>query len=180
MFGEFKRSYSIYEINEIEKYIKLLISPVKNGKATAFFTPKNFGKLLRTDLPLGNFTFKAHNNISERSIFICTGSGISPVLNIFKDMKEIPKNVTVYWGVKKYCEKVIEVSNLFRKNIKIYLSRETNSSEHNLGRLNFELILEKGSINNWYLIGNPKMIENFSHEIKKLPSNPNVFKDPFV
>lgn len=179
-FGEFKRSYSIYNIDFLNNYIQLLISPIEKGRATTFFSKKNEGILLRCEIPLGAFYYRTPKHLKERSIFVCTGSGIAPILNIYQEIFDKPDNIFVYWGVKKYCDKVSEVENIFGDLIKIFISDKSHNIGKKIGRVKFEDIPNAESIENWYLVGNPNMISDFYEQLIKLKNKPFIYKDPFV
>jgi NAD(P)H-flavin reductase len=179
-FDNFYRSYSILKIDEENNLIYLLLSPVSNGQATRYFDSNPIGQVLRAVIPQGSFTFREHTSEIDRSIFICTGSGIAPVCNMFSHLHTVPKGVMVYWGVRNCCEKVEEIKEFFGNNISIYISQDHSKIRHKTGRISWNDLLDKELVSNWYLVGNPEMISDFNNSIQSLGNGAKIFKDPFV
>ena len=177
--GNATRSYSICALDDERKLIKLLISPVANGVATQFFMGNPVGQIIRIELPFGTFVYREPEIIDALSVYVCTGSGIVPVLNTFDQENGIPENVRVYWGIRYNCSKVQEIVKRYPSNLITFVSQEQTASNLEPGRVSFSKIQELERVVAWYLVGNPDMIEEFSSKIEKLNKNNKIYKDPF-
>lgn len=175
-----KRSYSICEINDNKKRLKIIISPVEAGVGSEYFASKPIGDKLRVEIPLGSFVYRNPRNDNTLSAYVCTGSGIAPIINTFNDGNGVPQNVSIYWGVRDYCEMVAKVYSRFNGRIKLFVSGSGAQDNHEKGRVNWERIDCFSSIDSWYLVGNPQMIDEFSFQIKKLEQKVKIYSDPFV
>ena len=157
-----KRSYSICELNNHKKVLTLIISPVLGGVVTEYFATSPIGQKIRVEIPLGSFVYREPNNSNILSAYVCTGSGIVPLMNTFDGGRTLPQNVCVYWGVRKNCEMVSKIHLASTGKIKIFISSSDTFHTHETGRLRWESIDQRESIENWYLVGNPQMIDDFS------------------
>lgn len=179
-FGNFKRSYSIYKLDNLNKVIELLVSPVTDGRANSYFLDEiNIGNVLRADIPLGSFTYRKINGNSQSSVFICTGSGIAPIINIWDNFESELKKSYIYWGIRQKCEISDKIIEHFGSSIKVFYSQESKIRNHHEGRVTWESIENKDIVDYWYLAGNPNMLDYFLLKIKTLSHRPKAYLDYF-
>jgi CDP-4-dehydro-6-deoxyglucose reductase len=116
-----RRSYSIANANVERLGIELHIRAYEGGVMTSYwFGQAKENDLLRLDGPVG--TFFLRNLAGLNLVFLATGTGIAPVKSMLESLaglpKEIsPKTVSVIWGVRKFEDLYIDVSEICSGNI---------------------------------------------------------------
>ena len=109
----------------------------------------------------GDFILQKNSN---QKIFIATGTGLAPIFKMMSAIPDIPKKL--YFSVSTeeeifYQDELAQIPNL--ENVS-YISREKVDG-YREGRMKFEDI-EASENAEFYLCGNPQMVENFVTEIK--------------
>lgn len=96
----FFRSYSIMSPPSQKKVISTCIKLVPTGRATPWLTTVAEGADISMMGPLGKFTF--HENTEKKSIFIATGTGITPLRCMIEDQLEKGNtdNMHLIWGFR--------------------------------------------------------------------------------
>lgn len=100
---ELRRSYSIcsapYE-NNLKVGIKKVIDGRFSTYANDFLKP---GEVLDVMVPMGNFTTKLDSKASRKYCFFASGSGITPIISIIKNIlhEEKKSEITLFYGNKK-------------------------------------------------------------------------------
>ena len=109
----------------------------------------------------GDFILQENTN---PKIFIATGTGLAPIFKMMNAIPDIPKKL--YFSVSTedeifYQDELAKIPNLENSS---YVSREKVDG-YREGRMKFEDI-EAPANAEFYLCGNPQMVENFVTEIK--------------
>ena len=176
------RSYSIYKNDNIGKTIEILCSSAINGLASDYLRSSDaINSILRVDFPKGTFQLKK-SKLNQKHFFVCTGTGISPVLNIVNNHKGNNLKYKIFWGVKEACKFSKHIKDLLGNDIEIYYSRSPSNDTGKSGRLPIsEIIDESFNDKKWYVCGNPEMIKDFENiMITRGLDTTLVMKDPFI
>lgn len=93
------------ELDKNEEYWVFLISTRSGGFASQFFEteePKNINKNFLAIAPMGRFTLLSDDPFRTK-IFICTGTGLAPIINMLKQTWEkFPKAKTeLFFGISQ-------------------------------------------------------------------------------
>ena len=180
IFEGFSRSYSIYEVDHLFHEISILIVPKDSGQATSvLFAEQNLNSIFRINFPKGSFSLNDEDK--AQPIFICTGTGIAPVLNMLADRDDIKKTSKIYWGVRSRCAYTERIQSQFAEKVEIYFSKEISNQHGRNKRLPLSQIIKKQEKKcSWYVCGNSEMISNFEQELSNSKrAKDAVFKDPF-
>lgn len=180
LFQNFVRSYSIYDVNAELNEFSILIMPNNSGKASKLLTDKDqLGSIFKFKGPKGAFIVE--ENTSHKKIFICTGTGIAPVINILRNTKLLANQYKVYWGVRQNCSFTKRIQDEFDGVIEIFFSRVKTDNYGSKGRLPFSQIIKSHqSACNWYLCGRHEMILDFENKLRAEDRiTEKVLKDPF-
>jgi CDP-4-dehydro-6-deoxyglucose reductase len=180
IFEGFSRSYSIYEVDHSLHEISILIVPKDSGRATSvLFAEENLNSIFRINFPKGSFSLNDEDK--AQPIFICTGTGIAPVLNMLANRDDIKIISKIYWGVRSRCEYTERIQSQFSEQVEIYFSQEISDQHGRNMRLPLSQIIKKQEKErSWYVCGNAEMISNFEQELAiSKRAKDTVFKDPF-
>ena len=139
----------------------------------------NLNSIFRINFPKGSFSLNDEDK--AQPIFICTGTGIAPVLNMLADRDDIKKTSKIYWGVRSRCAYTERIQSQFAEKVEIYFSKEISNQHGRNKRLPLSQIIKKQEKKcSWYVCGNSEMISNFEQELSNSKrAKDAVFKDPF-
>ena len=157
--GVFRRQYSVAK--QTPHSATFLIKIKLNGRGGKILTEKKSGDEMNLIGFFGDFILQENTN---PKIFIATGTGLAPIFKMMSAIPDIPKKL--YFSVSTaeevfYQDKLSKIPNL--ENFS-YISREKVDG-YREGRMKFEDI-EASENAEFYLCGNPQMVENFVTEIK--------------
>jgi CDP-4-dehydro-6-deoxyglucose reductase len=178
-----KRSYSLGTNKVISNTIELHIKKVEKGIFSDFlFNVLKENQLLRFYGPLGTFFVR---DSKQPIIFLCTGSGFSPVKSMVEQLIESnsERQVYIYWGgryrtdlysflpkqwVKEY--KNINFTSVYSKETKLMKGEAKGYCQH-------EVLKQHQNLNGYevYACGSDQMI----HDAKKLFINHGLQNDKF-
>ena len=156
----FRRQYSVAK--QTKNSATFLIKIKSNGRGGKILTEKKSGDEMNLIGFFGDFILQENTN---PKIFIATGTGLAPIFKMMSAIPDIPKKL--YFSVSTaeeifYQDELVQIPNL--QNFS-YISREKVDG-YREGRMKFEDI-EAPENAEFYLCGNPQMVENFVTEIKK-------------
>jgi all-trans-retinol 13,14-reductase len=127
------RDYSI--ASSEGKEITLLVSTRTGGKGSAFAALVQPGTVTQIELPLGEFHLQENG---RRKIFVATGTGIAPLLPMFRDLRETEGTgrARLYFGSRVNAE---NIAGSLVRNVPLEVincvSRETPESGGFAGRV---------------------------------------------
>ena len=181
-FGDESRSYSIFDVKKNTNQIIIILTPVIDGMFSKILTsPTNIGERLKIALPLGNF-FLRDSALVQKKIFICSGSGISPIYNMTKILSTKERqNIEIYWTLRHKCDFSDIIKTEFGSMIQIFCTQDLHQTPgYRSGRLDLSSIVTKVSQPQIYVAGNPLLIDDVvdlcdSHAIDQK----NIFLDYF-
>jgi len=167
--GLTSRPYSIASsIND--NHISLIIKKIPNGYVSNYLYNLKDGDCVKVSKPYGWFTPGSKDN----SVFISTGTGISPFMASIRSNCIKPKNM--YIGVRKLKDIEYYLPYLLSQcNLRICVSGETNIYG-NRCRVTDELLRDIKQYDvdtNFYLCGNNDMIEDCSFILTSNGFNPS-------
>lgn len=181
-YGNESRSYSIFNVKRKTNQIVLILTPVDNGMFTKILSSVvNIGERFKVTLPLGNF-FLRNSDFEKKKIFICSGSGISPILNMIKILSaEERQNVKIYWIIRHKCEFSDLIKTELRSLIEIFCTRDLDqTTKYHTGRPDLKFIISGVSNAQLYVAGNPLLIDDVVELCKLYSVNQkNIFLDYF-
>ncbi len=151
--GTFFRSYSIAKTEN--KHYTFLVKLVPNGRGSSQLNALQVGADIRIRGIFGEFKL-AHT--TNPKIFIATGTGLAPIINM---ACSLPENIqkSLYFSVSMlgdmfYTEELRAIKNL---DLHLCVSRE-DVAGCTFGRIDIDTI-EAPLETEWYLCGNPQMME---------------------
>lgn len=182
------RSYSlanpVSEINEIELHIK----KVENGKMSKYwFEDAKKDDLLRFKGPLGTFFLREVK--SKNLIFLATGTGISPIMSMYKTINkniqnESPKSISIFWG-NRFKEDFYYGKEDF-KNADLFFQTLSKKDSNWKGEIGYVQNVLKEKIKDFnhveiYACGSINMIKDTKKTLEKKDCVSNKFySDAFV
>ena len=174
--GDFTRSYSIADSSG--SHFTLCVKIVENGRGGSFLTQLKNGARVSFLGPSGSFYLQ---DTSAPKVFIATGTGLAPMMEM---LKRCPENIekTVIFGVRN--EKDLFYQNELQKypNTRVIstISRASEAWHGAIGRVTDYLydIPKNAEV---YICGNPAMVDSVIEELDQQnhPSD-NVFHEVFV
>ena len=179
-----RRSYSIVSTPDNDHGFEIVAEMVPAGAGSAFLAALHPGDGVEVLAPLGRFTVTS-DTVSQKLLFVATGSGIAPVYSMITDLlvnKRETRPMRLHWGMKNE-------ANLFWFDNFMRLSEEHENfvfdqvlSEPGegwdlcTGHVQDCLIrdLGKPGLAEWevYICGNPKMVEEVDELVAKLGAKP--------
>ncbi|MGO4820106.1 MULTISPECIES: 2Fe-2S iron-sulfur cluster-binding protein [unclassified Flavobacterium] len=179
---EIRRAYSICSAPDSGE-LRIAVKAVKNGAFSQFANTKlKAGDVLEVGTPEGKFSFEPHAERQKNYAAFVSGSGITPVLSIIKDvLKNEPKSSFVLVYGNKTPEETIFHQELHDLHLK-YVSRffvhyvysQAKVEEALFGRIekstvNFVLNNKHAALDfdKFYLCGPEAMIETVSTVLKE-------------
>lgn len=169
--GLFHRSYSI--ISNKSNKITLAIKRKPDGRGSKRLALINISEKVKIAWAYGKFLFR---NTWALSVFIATGTGLSPILSFLESTPEQKK--VLYIGAQTasnlfYMDRIAKIPNL---ETHVYLSREQNPKYKNW-RINVAAFTYP-SDTNFYICGNPALIAD-SRWILLEKGYKNIFYESF-
>jgi ring-1,2-phenylacetyl-CoA epoxidase subunit PaaE len=173
---EIRRSYSICAAPH-ENELRVAIKKVEDGLFSNYANNDlKVGDTLQVMTPAGHFTYSKNNTEAKQYIAFVSGSGITPVLSIVKDiLHNQPKsNFTLVYGNKNlasiiFKEELEALKNMYTNRLQVIhiLSRERLEVDLNYGRIDaqkcdklFEKLLDINTFEEAFLCGPEEMILN--------------------
>ncbi len=159
-FWDFERSYSV--VKQEKNILTFVIKLKKDWKASEVLKKSKLWDKLKFNWIFWKFILK---NTKNPKVFIATGTGLSPIINMLNNSKEVEK--TLFFWVQKesdlfYINKLEKIKKL---NLEIFLSREENNKYNywriNLSKHNFSKNTEFYICwNNWLVEDSKKYLSN--------------------
>lgn len=191
---EVKRAYSICTSPFELPFLGIAVKRTKDGFSSDYFVNDiKEGDILKSLLPLGNFTISPDKNL-ERNIFLFAGgSGITPLMSMLKSVlqEESKSKVTLFYG-NRYEDSIIlkdELNKLVERysgRLKIFysVSKPTLGFNGIKGRLTRDVLINKISENNltfdekseFYMCGPSGMMEEVVKALKTFGINESEIK----
>ena len=183
--GNFRRSYSIANSQQLSEKIELHIREVENGEMSRYwFNEAKQNDLLRFEGPFGTFCLR--EKPQQHLVFLATGTGIAPVKAILEDLniQGDSRQIHLYWG-GRHPQDIYwtpEFANI-RVNFHPTLSRAQQSWTGRRGYIQDVLLADKIDLSNAvvYACGSDQMIHSAQ---TLLTSNgldsKNFYSDAFV
>jgi ring-1,2-phenylacetyl-CoA epoxidase subunit PaaE len=173
---EIRRSYSICSAPH-EKELRVAIKTVEDGVFSNYANKlMRVGENLEVMTPTGHFTYSKNNASQKNYIAFVSGSGITPVMSIIKDIlyTQSKSTFTLVYGNKNlasiiFKEELESLKNIYTNRLQIIhiLSRERLEVDLNYGRIDtakceklFEKLLDISTFNEAFLCGPEEMILN--------------------
>ena len=114
-----RRAFSISKIID-ENHYELLIQQV--GTGTTILRNKLVGQKLGVLGPLGS-SFNIQMAKDKEVSIVAGGIGIAPVFFLYNSLKDIARNITIYYGAQSK-DNIVDLSELNTKNADIKISTE--------------------------------------------------------
>lgn len=109
---EERRAYSLCSSSDTDKDIKIGVKRVKNGKVSTFINANlKAGDRVEVMPPNGNFTVKLNQDNKKDYYLFGGGSGITPLLSIFKSVAEMEPKSRVFLYYQNRNEESIMFEN---------------------------------------------------------------------
>lgn len=160
--GNFRRQYSVS--HEEKNSIHFLIKIVENGRAGKIFKNLQTGDEINLVGFFGDFLLQ---NTPTPKVFIATGTGLSPIYRMMKSIPNVEKKLFLSVSAKNDIFYEKQLRSLPNLELHYFVSRESveNFREN---RMTINYILENATIDSeFYLCGNPDMIENMVSGLQK-------------
>ena len=184
---DIRRAYSIS--SSPEEGLEVGVKLVQGGLMSTFLNRElKSGDTLKVMPPVGNFVLDVNDSNSNSYVGICSGSGITPILSMIKNVLKLESNssFTLIYGNKSvdstmFLEELNALDKLFGDRLKIinlYSREKVNGAfegrvdESNLNNI-FNLSKEIFSSDSYFLCGPGDMIETVSSflESKEIDKN---------
>ena len=194
-----RRAYSIS--SSPEEGLEVGVKLVQGGLMSTFLNRElKLGDTLKVMPPVGDFVLDVNNNNSNSYVGICSGSGITPILSMIKNVLKLESNssFSLIYGNKSvdstmFSEELNALDKLFGDRLRIinlYSREKVNGAlegridEGNLNNI-FNLSKEIFSSDSYFLCGPGDMIETVSSfleskEIDKNKINFELFSSPTI
>lgn len=181
------RSYSIASSASERDSIKLIVSIGHRGLGSDFINNAQVGDQMEFVGPSGRFVLP--EQLSDKLIFVATGTGLAPILSMLFKLKEdgYKGRVELLFGVRDHSESFYEkvLSDLFtslqNSDYKICFSQESgvDGSHFEIGRVTSFLTIDKNA--QYYICGNPFMVQDVSQTLlsQEVPSQ-NIYHEKFT
>lgn len=179
-----RRSYSIASSSDDNHGFHILAEIIEGGKGSEYLKNVQVGEVVEVMAPLGRFviqdnklTSQQTNELSNKLLFVATGSGIVPIYSMINDLlinKHETRQVRLHWGMRSE-ENLFWIDNFERlmeayPNFVFDLVLSQPGSEWNMCsghvqdclRRDFPLAHSTSSgLQGWegYVCGSPEMVE---------------------
>ena len=192
-----RRAYSIS--SSPEEGLEVGVKLVEGGKMSTFLNKQlKEGEVLQVMPPVGSFTLQVNDSNSNSYVGICSGSGITPILSMIKNVLKFESNssFSLIYGNKTiestmFSEELKLLVEQFDDRFKIFklYSRESIDSaldgridDVNLNKI-FDLSKNMSTSDSYFICGPGDMIETVSSfleskEIDKNKINFELFSSP--
>ncbi len=171
---EIRRSYSVCSA-PYEQELRVAIKAVPEGKFSNYAnTQLTIGEAIEVMTPTGHFTYDATDSKNKNYIAFASGSGITPVLSILKELLNANSGntFTLVYGNKNlasiiFKETLEALKNIYTNQLQVIhvLSRERLEVDLNYGRIDndkcnqlFEKLLDIHKYDEAFLCGPESMI----------------------
>lgn len=169
--GEFSRSYSI--VKQIENSLTFCVK-LGGGRGARILSGLKVGQELGFWGVFGDFILK---ETPYTKVFIATGTGIAPIMNMMRNMKDgIEKHL--YFGVSKQEDTFYrkDISEISWVHANFYLSQE-EAEWYIHGRVDVTSFTFPKETE-FYLCGNPNMVQSATEWLEKLGYT-SIFSEKF-
>lgn len=179
------RAYSIMENPANKDQLQVAVKKVEGGRGSTWLQTVKEGDTLDILYPLGYFGFP--DNLSENLVFVATGTGVVPILNLAENLPNTDANVKFYFGVRNekdlfYEERINKIKEKIPNfQATITLSQPSEKYQGNVGRVTKFIEEETFPANTQFFIcGNGHMIKAVKQiaENKGVPTK-NIFYEDF-
>lgn len=126
----YARAYSVASSPKTLPNFSLIIGNVKEGIGTSYFQKLRIGDVISFSDAKGKFVLPSDVNGITNLTFICTGTGLAPVMSMIEDIKDKDFHITLLFGTRDKESLICEdwMQDMKKegsiKDYEIYLSRE--------------------------------------------------------
>ena len=160
------RSYSICSDYKNKKGLSIIVSAMHNGVGSSYIKEIQIGEELEFIGPSGKFGMS--DTLENNIVFVATGTGVSTIIAFLYLLLHIKYkgNIRLLFG-NRLEEELFYLDKLefFKKNLKnftyeVFISAPIKSSSYKLGRVTSVLKNYISENTQYYLCGNPNMIQD--------------------
>ncbi|MCJ8332000.1 MAG: hypothetical protein HRT89_01980 [Lentisphaeria bacterium] len=159
------RPYSVASGTDDDE-LRFVIRKMPNGEVSPWLSKRVSGDKVQASQPFGWFR-PGQSDVSEKSVFLATGTGIAPFLAFLNSPRSSQSNIRCLYGVRHEADAVRLDFLKEKTNLSLTVSRDTDTAYHH-GRITDILDgLELNEETHYYLCGLDAMIDESSEWLEK-------------